>query len=75
MPIKVTIPVFPACPSSKTKDTVTQKGLGLGLAICYSIIKKHNGHITVESEVGKGTTVTLYLPAFKKGERNRQDSD
>jgi two-component system cell cycle sensor histidine kinase/response regulator CckA len=52
-------------PYFSTKDTVTQKGLGLGLAICYSIIKKHNGHITVESEVGKGTTVTLYLPTFK----------
>lgn len=50
-------------PYFSTKETVTQKGLGLGLAICYSIVKKHNGHILVESEVGKGTTVTLYLPA------------
>lgn len=53
-------------PYFSTKDTVTQKGLGLGLAICYSIIKKHNGHITVKSEVGKGTTVELFLPAYKK---------
>jgi signal transduction histidine kinase len=52
-------------PYFSTKGTVSQKGLGLGLAICYSIVKKHNGHILVESEVGQGTTVTLYLPAFR----------
>ncbi|MCP5105070.1 MAG: hypothetical protein GY950_16905, partial [bacterium] len=50
-------------PYFSTKNTVTQKGMGLGLAICYSIIKKHNGHIAVTSEVGKGTTVDLYFPA------------
>lgn len=53
-------------PYFSTKDSVTQRGLGLGLAICYSIIRKHNGHIAVKSEVGKGTTVELYLPAYKE---------
>lgn len=53
-------------PYFSTKDTVTQKGMGLGLAICYSIIKKHNGHIAVESETGKGTTVKIHLPTFKE---------
>jgi two-component system NtrC family sensor kinase len=38
------------------------KGTGLGLSISYDIIKKHNGEITVESEVGKGTTFTLSIP-------------
>jgi signal transduction histidine kinase len=52
-------------PYFSTKDTYTQKGRGLGLAICYSVIKKHNGHIAVQSQVGKGTTVELYLPAFR----------
>ena len=43
--------------------TTKETGHGLGLAICYSIIKKHNGHITVESQYGTGTTFSLYLPA------------
>jgi PAS domain S-box-containing protein len=51
-------------PYFSTKDTVSQKGLGMGLAICYSIVKKHDGHIAITSEVDKGTTVDLYLPAF-----------
>ncbi|MBL7995579.1 PAS domain S-box protein [bacterium] len=44
--------------------TTKQKGSGLGLATCYSIIKKHDGYITVESELGSGTTFFIYLPAF-----------
>jgi two-component system NtrC family sensor kinase len=38
------------------------KGTGLGLSISYDIIKKHGGEITVQSEVGKGTTFTITLP-------------
>ncbi|NWJ46366.1 MAG: PAS domain S-box protein [Chloroflexi bacterium] len=38
-------------------------GKGLGLPICYSIIKKHEGHISIESELGKGTRINIYLPA------------
>ena len=43
--------------------TTKQQGSGLGLAVTYSIIKNHNGHITVQSTMGAGTTFTLYLPA------------
>jgi two-component system NtrC family sensor kinase len=43
--------------------TTKDKGTGLGLAIVYNIIKKHGGDIAVESEVGKGTTFTVTLPA------------
>ena len=38
------------------------KGTGLGLSIIYGIIKMHRGQITVQSEVGKGTTFTVTLP-------------
>ncbi|MDW8238953.1 MAG: response regulator [Acidobacteriota bacterium] len=44
--------------------TTKQTGNGLGLATCYSIVKKHDGHITVESHPGVGTTFTVYLPAL-----------
>ncbi|MCP5105618.1 MAG: HAMP domain-containing histidine kinase [bacterium] len=54
-------------PYFSTKDTVTRKGMGMGLAICYSIIQKHNGHIAVDSIEGKGTTITIYLPAYGPG--------
>jgi len=50
-------------PYFTTKYTFSEKGLGLGLAICYSVMKKHNGYIAVQSQVGTGTTVELYLPA------------
>jgi len=39
------------------------KGTGLGLAIVFATIKKHHGQITVQSEVGKGTTFFIKLPA------------
>jgi len=50
-------------PYFSSKESVTQKGLGLGLSICYSIVEKHDGHIEVESEVGTGTTFHVYFPA------------
>lgn len=40
-----------------------EKGSGLGLAICYSVIRKHDGKIEVESKPGKGTVFNVYLPA------------
>ncbi|MFI5304870.1 MAG: PAS domain S-box protein [Nitrospiria bacterium] len=44
--------------------TTKPKGYGLGLAISYSIIKKHAGYITVQSEAGLGSTFTFYLPSY-----------
>jgi two-component system NtrC family sensor kinase len=38
------------------------KGTGLGLSIVYGIVKMHRGQITIQSEVGKGSTFTIILP-------------
>ena len=46
--------------------TTREEGTGLGLASSYSIVLKHEGYITVESELGKGTTFCVYLPASGK---------
>jgi len=41
-------------------------GSGLGLTMSYTIIKRHEGHITVESKVGEGTHFRIYLPATEE---------
>ena len=52
-------------PFFTTKGTTRKgepKGTGLGLAICKEIVEHHKGRIEVQSEVGKGSTFSIYLP-------------
>jgi len=46
--------------------TTKERGHGLGLYMVYSIIKKHQGYVEVESEEGKGTAIKIYLPAIEE---------
>lgn len=50
-------------PYFSTKERGAERGMGLGLTICDSIIERHGGFITAEPESGKGTTFHIYLPA------------
>ncbi|HZQ49169.1 MAG TPA: response regulator [Candidatus Dormibacteraeota bacterium] len=52
-------------PFFSTKGTA---GTGLGLAMCHGIVRRHRGDISVESEVGVGTTMTVLLPIATPGD-------
>lgn len=51
-------------PFFTTKDP--GKGMGLGLPLCHRIIESLNGEISIQSTVGKGTDVTIFLPPARK---------
>ena len=50
-------------PYFSTKERGTQKGMGLGLTICRTVLRRHGGMIAIDSRPGAGTTVTCHLPA------------
>jgi PAS domain S-box-containing protein len=50
-------------PYFTTKKMGAEKGMGLGLAIAYSVIRQHGGHVSIRSPRGAGTEVNVYLPA------------
>jgi CheY-like chemotaxis protein len=52
-------------PYFSTKHRGDQKGMGLGLTICHSVVQKHGGAIAVKSEIGVGSTFDIYLPAAR----------
>jgi len=49
-----------------TKKTMGRSGTGLGLAIVWGTVKDHNGYIDLQTEVGEGTTFTLYFPVTRE---------
>ncbi len=49
------------------------EGTGLGLAICEKIIKEHSGKVTLESEVGRGSTFFVTLPTHERGRTDEQN--
>jgi signal transduction histidine kinase len=54
--------VFDTFFTTKQKSSSCQSGSGLGLALCKKVVDGHNGSITVDSQLGKGTTFTIILP-------------
>jgi signal transduction histidine kinase len=50
-------------PFMRLPDAKSQRGTGLGLNLVKLIVEKHGGSISVDSELGKGSTFTIHLPA------------
>jgi signal transduction histidine kinase len=54
--------VFDSFGQGKHDVAIADKGTGLGLAIVKGLTESHGGHVSLQSEVGKGTTVSVHLP-------------
>ena len=50
------------------------KGTGLGLSLCYGFIKEHGGNITAKSQLGKGATFTIEIPAIETATVKQADA-
>ncbi len=51
-------------PYYSTKERGFEKGIGLGLTVVYATLRNHGGYIVIDSELGVGTQVSLYIPEF-----------
>jgi two-component system cell cycle sensor histidine kinase PleC len=57
--------VFDSFGQGKHDVAIADKGTGLGLATVKGLAESHGGHVRLESQVGKGTRVTVYLPGSR----------
>ena len=55
--------------------TTKVRGHGLGLPVCYEVIRRHHGTITVDSQQGIGTTISITLPLINDGVREQASED
>jgi signal transduction histidine kinase len=57
--------IFTSTEIESTPGTENEKGTGLGLKLCYELVKINHGTITVESKPGEGTCFVITLPMVK----------
>ncbi len=62
-------------PYYSTKQRGVHKGMGLGLTVVYAILRNHGGCVVVNSDLGRGTTVSFYLPALAEKDKSSAAAD
>ncbi|MGE5350471.1 MAG: sensor histidine kinase, partial [Acidobacteriota bacterium] len=62
---EVTEKLFSLDSAQSARGTHGETGSGLGLVLCKELTEKNGGNLSVESQLGKGTTFTFTLPALK----------
>jgi signal transduction histidine kinase len=58
-------------PYFSVRERTGEEKAGLGLTLCYAVIKNHRGDIVVESKIGEGTTFHIYLPVCQQEETTK----
>jgi two-component system cell cycle sensor histidine kinase PleC len=67
--------VFDSFGQGKHDVAIADKGTGLGLAIVKGLVESHGGHVSLQSELGKGTRVAVHLPESRVRPRRSEESE